>query len=370
VWVGSLAHQKLLDNRMRRAGSSSLAETQEADMRSQQRVARTRIIVIVAVAMAATDSGFAQYNSTKSQASPMSQVTEVDQASLGAFSPSRGSDLSYLSPPPMNQPAPQSLAPQSYGFDSEPWTWQILPTGLLYRPYLAGAREARLASQWVYDKEQGWLWDVALGGKAGVIRFGSPSESSPEGFQLDLEGVALPRLDWDTREVLTTDYHFGFPLTFRKGQWEAKFGYYHYCSHLSDEFVLSHPGVNRTPYTRDSLVLGIGWRPLPPVRIYSEADWAFNTNGPPKPWQFQVGAEYSSTEPTSWLGSPFLAVNGRLREDVDFGGSLVAEAGWQWRGQNGQLLRLGAMYVNGPSDQGQYPQRYDNLVGMGLWYDF
>ena len=329
-----------------------------------------RMGIVLVVAMAASAQVFAQYGSVP-QTSPMLRATDLDQSSsLGTLPPSRGFDLSYLSPPPANQPAVQSVAPQGFGFDSEPWTWQILPTGLLYRPYLAGAREARLASQWLFDREQGWVWDVALGGKAGVIRFGSSSESSPEGFQLDLEGVALPRLAWSTREVLTTDYHFGFPLTFRKGQWEAKFSYYHYCSHLSDEYVLSNPGVTRTPYTRDSLVLGIGWRPLPPVRLYYEADWAFSTNGPPKPWQFQVGAEYSSTEPTSFLGSPFLAVNGRLRQDVNFGGSLVAEAGWQWRGQNGQLLRIGAMYVNGMSDQGQYPQKYDDLVGIGMWYDF
>lgn len=340
-------------------------------MNRQGRVILVGAALVAAMVVAAPGLVFAQFIA----ATPMSSMLQdpgLSQLSAPAsLPPARGSDLSLLSPLPVNQPAVESVASSHpFAFDIEPWTWQILPTGLLYRPYLAGAREARLASQWLYDKDQGWLWDASLGGKAGIIRFGSQSESSPEGFQVDLEGVALPRLNWTTREVLTTDYHFGFPLTFRKGQWEAKFGYYHYCSHLSDEYLQAHPTAHRTPYTRDSLVLGVAWRPVPPIRIYSEADWAFNINGPPKPWQFQVGAEFSSPEPTSILGSPFAAINGRLREDVNFGGSLVAEAGWQWRGQNGQLVRLGAMYVNGPSDQGQTSQKYDNQIGMGLWYDF
>ena len=47
----------------------------------------------------------------------------------------------------------------------QPWTLQVMPTGLLYRSYLAGAKEPRFASFWSTDSDQGDLWDAALGGR-------------------------------------------------------------------------------------------------------------------------------------------------------------------------------------------------------------
>jgi len=49
----------------------------------------------------------------------------------------------------------------------EPWTWQILPTGLLYKLYLASDREPRVGSELVYQRNQGWLWDSTVGARVG-----------------------------------------------------------------------------------------------------------------------------------------------------------------------------------------------------------
>ena len=62
----------------------------------------------------------------------------------------------------MSQPAPS--ADSHADTDAEPWTWQLLPEGLLYKGYLAGDRESRFASEFVHDKNLGPLWDIALGG--------------------------------------------------------------------------------------------------------------------------------------------------------------------------------------------------------------
>jgi len=75
--------------------------------------------------------------------------------------------------------------------------------------------------------------------------------------------------------------------------------------------------------------------------LYAEAGWAFYVDGGTEPWEFQFGAEYSPLGPTGLAGAPFLAVNGHLRQEVDFGGSLVVQAGWQWRGRTGHLMRAG-----------------------------
>jgi len=256
---------------------------------------------------------------------------------------------------------------------SDTWTYQFLPSGLLYHSYLAGTREPRLGTVWQYDRHRGWMWDSTLGARVGVMRFGSVNEAWPEGVQLDAEGAAFPRLNMEeNRDLDNVDFRFGFPITFRRGPWEAKFGYVHYCSHMGDEYILRNPGSlsERLNYVRDSLVAGIAFRPVPSIRLYSEADWAFYIDGGARPWAFQFGAELSPTGTVAFGGAPFLAVNGRIRQEADFGGSFAVEAGWQWRGQSGRLLRWGAHYFNGKSDQGQFYDAFEEQIGMGIWYDF
>jgi len=128
--------------------------------------------------------------------------------------------------------------------------------GFMYKSYLAGQRESRLAWQWVHERKQGWLWDASLGARAGLVRFGSDNDFWPQGWQVDVEGAAFPRLDAD-RDVVSNDYRIGVPLTTRQGPWEMKIGYYHLCSHLGDEYLLKTSGVTRLNYVRDSAVLGM-----------------------------------------------------------------------------------------------------------------
>jgi hypothetical protein len=254
----------------------------------------------------------------------------------------------------------------------EAWTWQFLPDGVLYKSYLAAQREGRFASQWVRGRDM-WMWDIALGGHVGLIRYGTTDPIWPEGWELDIEGGAFPRLALTPkrdRDLVATDFRFGIPLTARQGPWEAKFGYYHLSSHLGDEYMVYYDTLDRINYVRDSLVLGVGLYLNPNLRLYSEADYAFNTDGGAKPWEFQVGAEFSPIERTRLGGAPFLAVNGHLRQANDFGGNVCLETGWQWRGRSGHLARVGLHYLNGMSEQTQFYNRFEEQIGVGLWYDY
>ncbi len=108
----------------------------------------------------------------------------------------------------------------------------------------------------------------------------------------------------------------------------------------------------------------------PDWRAYAEVGYGFYVDGGALPWEFQFGAEYSPLEPTGARGAPFLAANGYLRQDVNFSGSITVQAGWQWRGQSGHLVRLGAHYFNGMSEQREFFNQFEEQVGLGLWYDF
>jgi hypothetical protein len=263
------------------------------------------------------------------------------------------------------------LTDQPYPELCDFFCWQLLPDGLMFPAYLAGGRESRFASQWVYERDKGWLWDVALGGRAAILRFGTSDQVLPEGFQLDIEGATFPRLNLEEcRRLDSVDFRFGIPLTARRGHWEGKFAYYHLSSHLGDEFFLDEPEVVPINYIRDVLVLAVAVRPHTDLRFYVEAGWAFLTDGGSQPWEFQFGADYSPVEPSGLLGAPFFAINGRIREEIDFAGNLTVQVGVQWRGQTGKLFRTGLHYFNGKTDQYQFFREHEEQIGLGLWYDY
>lgn len=248
--------------------------------------------------------------------------------------------------------------------------WQLLPHGLMYPSYLAGPREPRFGSQWVYITGDKSYWDAMLGGRVGMLRFGSFDSAWPEGWQLDVAGGAFPRLSLEEhRDLVSVDFRIGVPLTLRRGRWEWKFAYYHLSSHLGDEYLLNHPRP-RFNYVREALLWAVAWRPWPDLRLYAEADYAFYTDGGAEPWAFQFGADYSPTTPAGIRGAPFVAVNGHLREENDFGGNVTLQTGWQWRASSGHLLRCGFHYLNGMSPQYQFFNEHEEQIGVGLWYEY
>lgn len=256
-------------------------------------------------------------------------------------------------------------------FDDSSWHWILFPHGWMYPTYLASMREARLGAQVFHERNQDWLVDPVIGARVGFLRYGTDDLIRPEGFQIDVEAAVLPRFTLDRRrQFQSEDFRAGIPLTLRLGPVEGKLAYAHYSSHLGDMFMEDNPGVMRSPYTRDSVVLGLGVRPREDFRLYAEADYAFHTFGNTKHWQFQFGIDWSTLQPTGFRGAPFFAINGMIRQDVDYSGNLTVQTGWQWRGQAGQLLRTGFEYFNGKSNQGQFFDRFEEQIGLGMWYDF
>jgi hypothetical protein len=228
-----------------------------------------------------------------------------------------------------------------------------------------------MGSQMVHVNNLGNFWDVTLGGRVGILRYGNTDPYEPQGYQLDIEGAAFPRLNFDhDRDLDDVDFRFGIPLTMRQGAWETKFGYYHLSSHLGDEYMVRNNTLDRLNYVRESLMLGVGLFLNPNFRLYSEIDYAFHTDGGAKPLEFQFGAEYSPVDCNRFRGSPFLAVNGHLHQEVNYSGSVTAQIGWQWRGRTGHLLRTGFQYFNGMSEQAQVYSQFEQQFGWGLWYDF
>jgi hypothetical protein len=216
------------------------------------------------------------------------------------------------------------------------------------------------------------FWDAALGGRVGLLRYGNGDPLWGQGWQLDFEGAALPRLTLDTqRDLDSVDFRAGIPLTYGWREWQFKVGYYHLSSHMGDEYAIRNNALDdRINYVRDAMVGGVSYYPNPMLRLYGEAAYAFNATGGSEPWEFQFGFELAKAGPTGADGSPFLAANLQMREEHDFGGALNTQAGWMWRSQTGRVLRIGAQYYNGKSSQYQFFDDSEQQIGGGVWYDF
>ncbi|MFO0903132.1 MAG: DUF1207 domain-containing protein [Pirellulales bacterium] len=256
-------------------------------------------------------------------------------------------------------------------YGREEWTWQVMPSSLIYKSYLAGVKEPRFASQQIHIQNDGWVWDAVLGARVGLVRFGDKDPVRPDGFQIDAEGATQARLDIDDDvDLRSADFRGGLPITFGNGPFRTKFGYYHLSSHLGDEFLIANPNYPRLNYARDCLVLGETVFLTDRLRVYAEVAWAFYDDVG-KPWEFQFGLDYSPVAPTGFRGAPFVALNGALRQELNYSGNFVFEAGWAWVGDtDGHLLRIGMMYYNGMSNQFSFYNRFEQQIGVGVWYDY
>lgn len=250
--------------------------------------------------------------------------------------------------------------------------WQVLPAGVLYKSYIAGEKEPRMGVMWLNEKDRGAVLESTIGGRLGFLRYGNPGPINPQGFQWDLEGAALLRQDPEQElDVESTDFRVGTVLTWRQGPTAAKFGYYHLSSHLGDEFVLRNTTFPRLNYVRDSILLGVHHYVRPDVAVYGEVAYALKTDGGAEPLELQFGVEYVPLDATSRVGAPVLAVNGHLRQEFNFGGSVNVIAGWEWRGPtSNRRLRVGGQYYNGKEIQWAFFDESVTYTGLGLWYDF
>ncbi len=249
--------------------------------------------------------------------------------------------------------------------------WQLMPQGLIYRQYLAGVKESRFRGVWSNGKGEGNLLDASLGGQVGLLRYGSFGNGKPVGWQLGIEGAGQVRLDLDQdADVDAADFRMGVPLTWGDEITQVKFAYYHLSSHLGDEFLLKNPGYQRLNYSRNVLVLGYSIYPTELWRVYAEIGYAVSSDVS-QPWETQFGIDYAPNGATGFHGAPFAAVNAHLRQEVDFGGNFVFQAGWAWRRSPASgMLRTGVEYYNGKSDQYSFYNLSEQKVGYGIWYDY
>lgn len=288
-----------------------------------------------------------------------------------------GMDPMMACPQPMFA-APPCAVPMYFDVSGAPpnspqyWQWRILPENVIWQSYWAGVHEPRISGVAFHNAPNSTNYlDVSLGGRASILRYGTDGGGRPEGAELQIEGAAFPRLNLDANwDVEAVDFRFGLPLIYGREKWQTKFSYYHLSSHMGDEYAIRENALaDRINFSRDVLVFGLSYFPLPAWRWYSEMGWAFHYDES-EPWEFQFGVDVAEPGPTGPWGVPFFAINGHIREELNYGGNLVAQIGWLWRGNSTKVLRTGFHYFNGKSNQFEFFRNFEEQLGIGLWYEF
>lgn len=258
--------------------------------------------------------------------------------------------------------------------DDSLYQFQVLPAGLLYRSYLAGEKEPRMMWSALYDiKRSRTIWETALGGRVGLLRYGTVGAVNAQGYQLDLEGAVFARLIPAEPSTMLegADFRFGLLNTWREDRLAVKWGYYHVSAHLGDEFLIVNPDFDRLNYVRDAAIVGMAYDVINDMQVYGEVANAMGSQGGARPWEFQLGTQYTPASRVTTFGSPYFGANTYHRQDFSFRGGLNLIAGWNWYGdKTGERLRVGMQYYRGPSLQYSFFDRQERLIGGGVWFDY
>ena len=247
---------------------------------------------------------------------------------------------------------------------------QVLPDGLIYRPYLAGQKESRTSIQYFNDKDNGWSWYSVVGGQLGILRYGNDNPFMPVGVQFDVEGSAQFSVNGaKLLDLLSTDARLGFPLSIGWGTQETKLALYFLHTNPHRSYLEDRPELPERLFDRRAIVLGHAIHPFDSTRLYGEVGYAFSSNLNAS-WEFQFGAEYAPMKPTRFWGAPFAAANAYLLETDKLASTLTIQAGWAWRGEDTRLLRVGLFYLNGRSNNLVEYSHSNQQIGLGIWHDF
>lgn len=344
-----------------------LARQEDAILRRQGRLWAIVLFAMLLAPRAAAHAGDVTVETYFDDDAPYQPLRLIDERSDKDFGllPIEPEPLLTDENPPFDDEALESSLAETYEF-------QILPRGLMYRSYIAGEKEPRFQSVWLNETGRGRVWETQLGGRVGLLRYGTTNAVNPQGWQLDMEGGAQARVDPQQHSDLeAVDFRFGLLSTWRFGRNAIKAGYYHLSTHAGDEFLIRIPTFHRINYVRDSAIIGWTHDITENMSVYAEAAYAAGAEGGAKPLEFQYGYQYTPLRAYGLKGAPYFGVNGHTRQDRNWITSVNTVAGWQWRGeQTNHLFRLGMQYYTGPALQWEFVGRNETLCGAGLWFDY
>jgi hypothetical protein len=259
------------------------------------------------------------------------------------------------------------------------WRGVFAPDELIYPEYVADPLRPTItfSVQRILETEIPDAGDsrylFRFGTRRGFLRF-LPDDDSGHTFQLDLYGGFIGVFDIDNSlDNIGWDGVYGALASWTDGKGlAAQLGFKHDSSHVGDEYA-ERTGRERIDYTRQEYALGLSLSRFEHWRAYFEGGYAFDrgTERLQERKRLQAGLEFE--RPDCLLGGRagvYAAADVTSYEELD----------WQkdWTVQTGLVLsrrgslpkwRLGLEYRNGRSVIGEFFQRKEKWISLGLSID-
>src|SRR3569623_753759 len=167
-----------------------------------------------------------------------------------------------------------------------------LPPYAIFAPLLADPRQPQFSVRYPRYHSSGSEFTAAAVSFGEYFGFASGLWRAASISQVGLQGAVfgLFNLDAPASDLGNADYWIGIPLSYRRGPWSVLTRLYHQSSHLGDEFLLGHPGVNRINLSYEELE-AIGSLDLDSERLFGGGGYMVHSEPNLRPWDFQVGEE-------------------------------------------------------------------------------
>jgi Protein of unknown function (DUF1207) len=195
------------------------------------------------------------------------------------------------------------------------------------------------------------------------------------GIQIGVFGAVFSQFNVDARskDLINSDFQFGFPVTWQEGPFSARVRLYHQSSHLGDEFLLNNPQVPRINYSFEEAD-AVGSFEYRWIRVYAGGGYILHQEPETKRGKAQWGVELRGSRGLEFIsGNPILVGGADFKalEELawNVNGNLVGGLEW-YSLQATRRVRLLINYYRGVNPYGQFFSQKIETIGIGLYFQF
>ena len=272
------------------------------------------------------------------------------------------------------EPAPSVPPAQNAAPAEEPGGFELLPRVELFGPLLADPRQPHFSASYnwyLHDPELGHVGNATFGETFPLLGGALGDGRWELGF---LGGVfSIFDLDAPSYDLLNTDFWAGPTLSARRGGLSTTLRLFHQSSHLGDEFLLRHSGVNRLNLSYEGVDWLVSADPWPWLRLYGGGGVLIHTEPHLQRLSAQGGVELKS--PIAFIRNavrPIAAFDYASREENHWREELSGAAGIQLENPALSKMRVQilATYYKGNSRNGQFFLERIESLGVGVHFHF
>ena len=258
----------------------------------------------------------------------------------------------------------------------------LLPTGHLFKPFLADTRWAHFSAAYRNYQTKNFngrdIASVSFGETIPIYRanFGQSAAQWEAGLQA---GVFSDfNLDGASADLINTDFTVSAYSSIRSGQFSAFGRLYHQSSHLGDEYLLGQLALNskfqRVNLSYEGVDLKLSYEFPYGVRLYGGGGGLIDkTPSALKVWSTQYGIEFRSPWRFDFASMrPIIAADLKNYQENNWSTDVSARAGVEFENLKvlGRKLQILAEYYNGYTPSGQFYRDKVEYIGVGAHYHF